>query len=88
MIVTMFSHSGKVEVGGSGGVNFPSRIDIPFDTCDTPRLPDERAGYSVSVLSGKKLVVCGGNLGNGLKLTSCLSWAKGEDSWTEIYKMR
>ena len=88
MIVTVFSHSGKVEVGGSGGVNFPSRIDIPFDTCDTPRLPDERAGYSVSVLSGKKLVICGGNLGNGLKLTSCLSWAKGEDSWTEIYKMR
>ena len=57
------------------------------DACFIPDLPQPRAGPSLSLLSGGRLVVCGGTDGFN-DFDSCLSWVAGNKSWTDTFKMR
>ena len=74
-------------VGGYDG-NTLSSVEIfpPSDTCSIPDLPQARSLHSLSLLSGGRLVVCGGKDNNDLD--SCISWVAGNASWTPFYKMR
>merc|ERR1719341_2931036 len=78
--------AGQVVVGGYSYAEFHqytthipqvdlSSVDIfprpPSDTCFVPDLPQARHGHSLSLLSGGRLVVCGGNSGGGED--SCIS---------------
>ena len=88
--------SGQVVVGGSetplSNFDFYSLSSIelfprpPSDNCSIPDLPQARDGPSLSLLSGGRLVVCGGEDGNNLD--SCISWVAGETSWTPFHTMR
>ena len=61
----------------------------PMTTCSIPDLPEPRTDHSLSLLSGGRLVVCGGRSGvTYLDLDSCISWIAGNDSWTPLYTMR
>jgi len=62
---------------------FPAPL---FEDCSIPDLPHPRYGHSLSLLSGGRVVVCGGYYGNFLD--SCLSWVAGNSSWTPFYTMR
>ena len=59
----------------------------PSDDCSIPDLPQGRYGHSLSLLSGGRIVVCGGTYGSN-NLDSCLSWVAGNTSWTDNYTMR
>ena len=61
---------------------FPS-----FAACSIPDLPQPTSGHSLSLLSGGRLVVCGGRAGPNF-LDSCISWVAGNTSWTLLYTMR
>ena len=61
--------------------------------CAIPDLPKPRLDHSLSLLPGGRLVVCGGRdfdyyLGQFFTLNTCISWAAGESTWTELYTMR
>ena len=78
-------------VGGvADNSNYLSSVEIfprpPSDTCFIPDLPQARYAHSLSLLSGGKLVTCGG--WNGGYLDSCISWVAGESSWTDFHTMR
>ena len=85
--------AGQVVVGGDD-TNFRvlSSVELfplpPSDTCSIPDLPQPRISHSLSLLSGGRLVVCGGEDEDYDDLDSCLSWIAGNDSWTPFYKMR
>ena len=91
---------GQVVVGGTGkgGIdtgwgNFYKSVELfprpPSDTCSIPDLPEPRYLHSLSLLSGGRLVVCGGkNASREFALDSCLSWVAGNVSWTPIFTMR
>ena len=49
--------------------------------CKIPNLPQSREEHTLSVLSGGRLVVCGGTINN------CYSWAAGDTSWSFLYNM-
>ena len=68
-------------VGGFGSNGLPS-VEL-LHPCFIPDLPQARSGHSLSLLSGGRLVVCGGWDGN-----SCISWVAGNTSWTHFYTMR
>ena len=58
------------------------------DACAIPDLPQPRQGHSVSLLSGGRLVVCGGVDRDGNRLRSCIYWAAGNNSWTHLFDTR
>ena len=78
--------------GGWGGYNedFFSGVELfpyPSFSCSlSADLPEDRYDHSLSLLSGGRIVVCGGY--DGSYSDSCLSWVAGNTSWTDIYKMR
>ena len=99
--------SGQVVVGGSDNqlsdFDFYSLSSIelfprpPSDNCSIPDLPQARDGPSLSLLSGGRLVVCGGeddswnyldNHETRNYLDDCISWVAGNTSWTPLYTMR
>ena len=93
--------SGQVVVGGTDFVgNLLSSVELfprPLsDTCSIrecsiPDLPRPRKDHSISLLSGGRLVVCGGSdrrLEGSSYLKSCISWAAGATWWTSFHTMR
>ena len=50
--------------------------------CSIPDLPGARYHHSLSLLSGGRLVVCGGTTSN------CISWVAGNTTWTIFGTMR
>ena len=66
----------------------------PNPRCSIPDLPQPRRGASLSLLSGGRLVVCGGRVGGDgssdrfEKFDSCISWVEGNTEWTHFYTMR
>ena len=81
---------GQVIVGGHDGTNAGiSKVELfpPSDACSIPDLPQPRFLHSLSLMSGGRLVVCGGR-GGGDYFDSCLSWVAGNTSWTTIFTMR
>ena len=70
--------------------NYLSRVELfplpSSDACFIPDLPKPRKSHSLSLLSGGRLVVCGG--WNGGTLDSCISWVAGNPSWTHYHSMR
>jgi len=86
---------GQVVVGGmDDGRNKLSSIELfprPLsDSCSIPQLPQGRYGHSLSLLSGGRLVVCGGSgfdFDRFNYFDSCISWVAGNTSWTHFYTM-
>ena len=78
-------------VGGYDSSNDLSSVELfpppPSDCCSIPDLPQGRFGHSLSLLSGGRLVVCGG-IGFGIAFDSCISWVGGDTSWTHFHTMR
>ena len=74
-------------VGGWDGNNSLSSVEFfpASDACSIPDLPQPRSSHSLSLLSGGRLVVCGGY--NGGSLDSCISWVAGNTSWTPFHTM-
>ena len=75
-----------------GGLRYDSG-DIPLASveifpppsssgCSIPDLPGTRYHHSISLLSGERLVVCGGTTSN------CISWVAGNTTWTIFGTMR
>ena len=75
-----------------GGLRYDSG-DIPLASveifpppsssgCSIPDLPGTRYHHSLSLLSGGRLVVCGGTTSN------CISWVAGNTTWTIFGTMR
>jgi len=80
---------GQVVVGGHGdnGRRLSSvELFPPSDNCSIPDLPQPRFGHSLSLLSGGRLVVCGGANGPSV-LDSCSTWVAGNTSWTPFHTM-
>ena len=81
-------------MGGSNG-NYLSSVELfprPLsETCYIPDLPEPRMRHSISLLSGGRLVICGGeeftSPGSRL-LDTCISWVAGDTSWTLLFTMR
>ena len=78
-------------MGGWDGVNELSDVEVfpppsPSDKCSIPDLPAPRRYHSLSLLSEGRLVVCGGSPHSIAK--SCISWIKGNTSWTTFHTMR
>ena len=86
--------SGQVVMGGfQSGNSRLSSVEVfprpPSETCFIPDLPQPREHHSISLLSGGRLVVCGGNFhSQGYSLNSCISWAAGNITWTPMHTMR
>ena len=82
----------QVVVGGFGDSGRLSNIELfprpSSPSCSIPDLPQPRAGHSISLLSGGRLVVCGGIDDNENSLASCITWVAGNDSWTPLQNMR
>ena len=76
-------------MGGYGNYGRLSSVELfpPSDTCSIPDLPQTRTSHSLSLLSGGRLVVCGGRNGS-FSLDSCNSWVAGNTSWTHFTTMR
>jgi len=53
------------------------------DACSIPNLPRPRDSHTISLLSGGRLVLCGGDLASAEK--SCISWTRGSTSWTHLH---
>ena len=77
-------------MGGYDGNNALSSVEIfpPSNSCTIPDLPQPRYDHSLSLLSGGRLVVCGGSGKGGNRFDSCISWVAGNNSWTPLYTMR
>ena len=83
--------SGQLVVGGlsSGGSTLSSVEIFPppsSDTCSIPDLPGPRRFHSLSLLSGGRLVVCGGIPTSEEK--SCITWTGGSTSWKHLHTTR
>ena len=83
----------QVVVGGFGNSGRLSNIELfprpSSAACSIPDLPQSIYGHSLSLLSGGRLVVCGGHNGSTSSLLdSCNSWVAGNNSWTPLYTMR
>jgi len=83
-------------IGGSGETSQLSSAEIfpppTSDACTIPDLPEPRWGHTLSLLSGGRLVVCGGAAGieggGRIDYDSCLTWSEGSTSWTPLFTMR
>jgi len=87
-LLSLTQGQGQVVVGGRDvNNNIFSSVEMfpPSDACSIPDLPQPREGPSLSLLSGGRLVVCGG-LG-GSYLDSCIYWVAGNASWTPFHTM-
>merc|ERR1719204_779737 len=76
----------QLVVGGHDGSPLSSVEIFPppsSDTCSIPDLPGPRSSHTISLLSGGRLVVCGGEPTSEEK--SCISWTRGSTSWTHLY---
>ena len=82
---------GQILAGGYDN-NIISSVELfpPNPLCNIPDLPGPRRGSSLSLLSGGRLVLCGGRTGSGQHkmFDSCISWVTGNTSWTPFYTMR
>merc|ERR1711971_466408 len=80
----------QVVVGAFGNSGPLSNVELfprpSSPTCSIPDLPQPRVAHSLSLLSGGRLVVCGGHNGSS-SLDSCNSWVAGNNSWTPLYTM-
>ena len=96
---TLFS--GQIIVGGQDGSNYLTSVELfprpTSDTCSIPDLPEPRWFHTLSLLSGGRLVVCGGGVDSRLSrlggfpagvVDICISWIAGNTTWSPIYKMR
>merc|ERR1719153_1876946 len=75
----------QLVVGGYSGIHLFS-VEIfppPNDTCSIPSLPGPRSHHSLSLLSGGRLAVCGGEPANEAK--SCIVWTHGSTNWTHLH---
>ena len=60
----------------------------PTEACSIPALPQPREGHSLSLLSGGRLVVCGGfDSGASKILDSCIHWLAGNTGWTPLHRL-
>jgi len=79
---------GQLLVGGRD--NNGNRLSVQVfpppssNTCSIPQLPEPRTGHSISLLSGGRLVVCGGK---GDVSRSCIGWQSGNTSWTHLHTL-
>ena len=83
--------TGEVIVGGMDKFYLRSVEIFPpplSDTCSIPQLPEGRYRHSLSLLSGGKLVVCGGWSGSSKVATSCIVWTPESRSWTNMHTSR
>ena len=55
------------------------------DTCSIPDLPRPRDYHTISLLSGERLVVCGGRPSSE---RSCIVWTRGSTTWTHLHTTR
>ena len=82
--------SGQVVIGGLADNQKLSSVEIfpppPSDSCSIPDLPSPRSGHSLSLLSGGRLVVCGGE--STPESRSCIVWARGSTDWTHLHTLR
>ena len=82
--------SGQVVIGGLADNRKLSSVEIfpqpSSDTCSIPDLPTPRTGHSLSLLSGGRLVVCGGE--SAPESRSCIVWARGSTDWTHLHSLR
>jgi len=85
-LLSLTQGQGQVVVGGFDG-SYLSSVELfpPSDGCSIPDLPQPRTGPSLSLLSGGRLVVCGG-YGRSY-LDSCIYWVAGNASWTHFTTM-
>ena len=80
-------------MGGEDDDNYLASVELfpPSDACSIPDLPQPRSSHSLSLLSGARLVVCGG-FGSGeafdFAFDSCDSWVAGNTSWNNFHTMR
>ena len=79
-------------MGGYNG-NILASVDViphpSSSSCTIPNLPQPRRYHSISLLSGGRVVVCGGRIGStNYNSNSCISWGSGNDSWVPLYTMR
>ena len=76
-------------MGGWNSSGRLSSVEIfppPNDTCSVPSLPGPRSHHSLSLLSGGRLAVCGGEPSSAEK--SCIVWMRGSTSWTHLHTTR
>jgi len=88
-LLRLTQSQGQVVVGGRDGVGSDlSSVEMfpPSDACSIPDLPQPRSHHSLSLLSGGRLVVCGGLKGSS-SLDSCSTWVAGNASWTHFTTM-
>ena len=85
--LTIFA-SGQLVVGGYDGSDRLSSVEIfpppSYGTCSIPDLPGPRSSHSLSLLSGGRLVVCGGWTTEKF----CIFWTRGSTSWTHLHNTR
>ena len=83
--------SGQAILGGSSDYSratylasvelFPPPQNV--SQCFIPNLPQQRAQHSLSLLSGGRLVICGGESASWSQtLVPCISWMAGQLEWT------
>ena len=84
---------GNEYLGAGAGFNYLSTVELfpppSSDNCFIPNMTQTqpRYGHSLSLLSGGRLVVCGG-IGSSTYYDSCISWVDGNTTWTPLYTMR
>ena len=72
---------------------FPPSACSSEPSCSIPDLPQPRLDHSLSLLSGGRLVVCGGRdydytSGAWPLFDSCISWQANTGSWASLFTMR
>ena len=79
-------------MGGYDGSNTLNSVKLftqsLSDACSIPALPQPRSHHSLSILSGGRLVACGGRSDGNNYFDSCLSWVAGNGSWTQVFTIR
>ena len=88
--------SGQVVMGGNTGTYqvdnyFLTSVELfppSSHSCSIPDLPQPRSHHSLSLLSGGRLVVCGGTDDEAYDFDSCISWVAGNTIWTPFHTMR
>ena len=91
LLLNLFA-SGQVVVGGDDG-HYLSSVEIfpplSFNSCFIPDLPEPRIQHSLSLLSGGRLVVCGGLILSPQDVSrTCIVWTPGSPGWTYLHTTR